>query len=44
MSLAKWPWVTQPPWNELPPTLAHVQMGPHRSAFVPCCGANMLGG
>lgn len=21
MSLTEWPWVTQPPWNELPPTL-----------------------
>lgn len=48
MSLAEWPWVTQPPGNELtptlPPTLPHVQTGPHRSAFVLWCGADMLRG
>lgn len=43
MPLTERSWVMWGPWNELLPTLPHVQTSPHRSVFVPWHGAEMLG-
>lgn len=45
MPLTEWPWCNAATLEQAaPPTLPHIQTGPHRSAFVPQRGDEMLGG